>query len=489
MLGKLYDVAIIGSNLSGLVAGAMLVRRTFQVLIIDVDNVRLELKRDGYTIKPFPGLFFGFGQSHVFSEIFQELGIPFLEKKKFHLAQPAYQLSMPDLRLDIPQGREEWSGLLTREFGAEAGAITNLLDTADRYSSLVRSMFAEGVVYPAFTFRERYRLNRVCGALGVDFKEGSQLDYHDLLDSTPLSPEARSFIESQFLFLSPIYPDHPSMFFASWVLSMLNKGIYTVEGGLKVLENICKERIISYRGQLQRTGEIEQIDFGRINDIILAGSKEPVRCKKILVATSLPDFFDQHLPKGLRGSHRQRLFGPPHRRHDYTLFLAIDDRVVPVGMKENVILLSQPSAPISAKNLAFVSLSPADSTEYAPEGKRLIAITTVVDPEDGELSPQEARLISDDLLDRLRDLVPFLDNYTEFVAYDESYGLYQAQRHSIEPPPIDPEDRFGLACIPNRTPHKEIFYAGKATLPGMGMEGEGMSALIAANLITKLLTK
>lgn len=489
MLGKLYDVAIIGSNLSGLVAGAMLVRRTFQVLIIDVDSVRLELKRDGYTIKPFPGLFFGFGQSHIFSEIFQELGIPFLEKKRFHLAQPAYQMSMPDLRLDIPQGREEWSGLLNREFGADAGAIATLLDTADRYSSLVRSMFSEGTVYPAFTFRERYRLNRVCNSLGDDFKEGAKLDYHDLLDSTPLSPEARSFIESQFLFLSPIYPDQPSMFFAAWVLSMINKGIFAVEGGMKVLEGICKERISSYRGQLQRTAEIEAIEFGRINDLQLADSKEPVRCKKILVTTSLPDFFDQYMPKGLRGSHRDRLFGSPHRRHDYTLYLAIDDRVVPVGMKENVILLTQPSAPVSTHNLAFVSLSPPDSKEYAPEGKRLVSVTTIVDPEDGELSPQEARQISDDLLNRLRDLIPFLDNYTEFVAYDESYGLYQAQRRSIEPPPIDPEDRFGLACIPNRTPQKEIFYAGKATLPGMGMEGEGMSALMAANLITKSLTK
>jgi phytoene dehydrogenase-like protein len=485
MLGKLYDVAVIGNELAGLVAGALLVKRGFQVLVIDIESARLQVKRDGFTLKPFPGLFYGFGQGQIFSDIFLELGIPFLEKKRFQLAQPAYQVALPTARVDILQGREEWAKALHNVFGADAGALMNMLGEVDRYANLLRGLFTQDVIYPAFTLREKYRLNRACGNLGADFKEGTRLDYHEFLDSFGLSPTTRAFLDAQFHFLAPILPDSPSLFFAAFVFSYINKGIFHVEGGLKVLEDICKERISSYRGQLQRAGEIEAIDFGRVNEIKLAGVKEPARCKKILVCTSIDDFLTKYAPKSLKGSFQERLENKPPRRHTFTLYVAIDGNVVPVGMNENVILVTDADKPMSSANLFFVSLSPQDNPDYAPAGKRLIAATTVVEPESGELGVAEAKRIAQHMYTNLCELMPFLEDFTDFVAYDESYALYRSARRSIVVPPIDPEDRFGIACLPNHTPHKEIFYAGKGTLPGLGMEGEGISALMATNLLAK----
>ncbi|NLH48447.1 MAG: NAD(P)/FAD-dependent oxidoreductase [Myxococcales bacterium] len=490
MLGKLFDVAVIGTELAGLVAGALLVKRGFQVAVIDVENERQQVKRQGYTLKPFPGLFFGFGQNQVFNDIFVELGIPFLEKKRFQLAQPAYQIALPEARIDILQGREEWTHLLNLTFGADAGALTNLLNEADRYSSQVRSLLTKEVVYPAYSFMERYRLNRTSGNMGADFKERSRTSFDEFMDSFGLSAEARAFIEAQFYFLAPTYPDDPSLFFASLVLSALNKGIYSVEGGLRILEDICKERISSYRGQLQRAGEIEEIDFARVNEIKLAGIKEPVRCKKILVCNNIEEFFSRHSPKTLRGSYKERFEEPPHRRHLFTLYVGVKDEVIPVGMNENVILLTDTQKPATEPdNLAFASLSPLDSPDYAPPGKRLIAISTLVLPESGELNAIETRSLSDRMVAQLRELIPFLDEFTDFVAFEESFALYQASRRTPATPPISLEDKYGIACLPNRTPHKDVYYAGKATLPGMGMEGEGISAVMVTNLLAKALAK
>jgi len=484
MIGKLFDVAIIGTELAGLVAGALLVKRKFTVLVIDVESQKRQVKRDGYTLAPFPGLFFGFGQGQIFSEIFTELGIPFLEKKRFELADPAYQVVMPDVRLAVKQGREELYRLLQNEFGADAASIMSMLGECDRYASVVRSLLGQEVIYPAYSLRERYRLNRACGALGADFKDGAGMDFDQFLQGYPLSPAGRAFLESQFQFLSPVYPEDPSLFFAAFVLAAANKGIFKVDGGIKVLEDICKERISSYRGVLHRTAEIESIEFGRINEIKLAETKEAIRCKKFLVSTNIENFFSRFSEKSIKGGFGEKLALQPHRAHEFTLYVAIDANVVPVGMDENVILLSDPTQPP-----IFVSLSPAESEEYAPLGKRLIASTVIVQPESGELTPQEARAASDTIMDALRDLIPFLDDFTEFIAYDESYALYRAARAASFEPVIDPEDRFGIGCLTNRTPHGEVYYTGKGTLPGLGMEGEGISALTAANLLTKQLQK
>ncbi|MDP8225472.1 MAG: hypothetical protein P9L99_19080 [Candidatus Lernaella stagnicola] len=489
MLGTLFDVAIIGTELAGLVAGALLVKRGFQVLVIDVESERVQVRRNDYTLKPFPGLFFGFGQGQVFQEIFQELGIPFLEKKRFELADPAYQIALPDVRLDIPQGTDEWTKLLSVEFKADAHQMIALLNEANRYASVVRGLFANEVVYPAHKLRERYRLNRAFSQLGSDFKEGARLSHADFMAQFELSPAGRAFLEAQHHFLATIYPDEMSLFFSAMIFSYIDKGIYTVEGGLQVLENLCKERISSYRGQLQRAGEIEAIDFARINEIKLAGVKDPVRTKKILVSTNIGDFLERFAPKNMKGSFQEKVDTPPPRRHAFTLYVAIDEQVVPVGMRENVILVSDAEQPISSRNLAFVKLSPAGNTEYAPVDRRLVSMTVIVDPSHGELDAAGARRLGKHMHGRLRDLIPFLDDYTDFVAYDESFALYQALRRTVAEPAIDPEDRLGIAALPNRTPHKEVFYAGRGTLPGLGMEGEGLSALMAANLLTRALAK
>ncbi len=479
MIGKLFDVTIIGTEPAGLVAGALLVKRGFSVLVVDVESQKLQVKKEGYTLTSFPGLFMGFSQGQIFSEIFTELGIPFLEKKRFVLAEPGYQVVMPDVRLDVRQGRDELYKLLKDEFGADAASIMSILGEVDRYSSVVRSLLTQDVVYPAYGVREKYRLNRACGQLGVDFKEGSQMDFAEFLQGYPLTPKGRAFLESQFQFLSPMYPENPTLIFAAFVLAWTNKGIFKVEGGLKVLEDICKERISSYRGKLHRTSEIEDIEFGRINEIKMAEVKEPVRCKKFLVCTNIEQFFSRFSPKSAKGSFGEKLALPPHRTHEFTLYVAID---------ENVILLVDPENPQKAGNVIFVSLSPAESPEYAPAGKRLIAATTLVE-ENGDIPPQTARKLCDQIMDALRDMIPFLDDFTEFIAYDESYALYQATRKQTFQPVIDPEDRFGIGCLTNRTPHNEVIYTGKATLPGLGMEGEGISALTAANLLTKQLQK
>lgn len=489
MLGTLFDVAIIGTELSGLVAGALLVKRGYQVLVIDVESERVEVKRGAYTLKPFPGLFFGFGQGHVFDEVFLELGIPFLEKKRFTLANPGYQIAMPNLRLDIPQGIDEWTGLLSVEFPSDAAEMVNLLNKATRHASVVRSLLASDTVYPALTFRERHRVKRALGQLGGDFKNSVAETADDLFNGFDLSPVARSFIEAQYRFLAPVHPDSASLFFASMILSSLNKGIFTVDGGMQVLENLFKERISSYRGELQRTGEIESVEFARLNEIKLSGKKDPVRCKKILVGTNLEDFLSRFAPKSLKGLHREMFESPPYGKHPFTLYVGIDENVVPVGMRGNVVMLSDPTARPTMRNLAFVKISPAGSTDYAPAGKRLVGITVIVDDHDGELTAPLAHKLSTNMVERLRDLIPFLDDFTEFVAYNESFALYQAMRRSAHIPPINPDDRLGIASLPNRTPHKEVFYAGKGTLPGLGMEGEAVSGVVAAQLLTEVLRK
>ncbi len=81
MIGRLFDVTVIGANLSGLIAGSLLVKRGYNVLIADVKSERQCVETGGYRLGRFHNLLFGFGKERIFTNIFSELGIPFLDKK------------------------------------------------------------------------------------------------------------------------------------------------------------------------------------------------------------------------------------------------------------------------------------------------------------------------------------------------------------------------------------------------------------------------
>jgi len=487
MLGKLFDVTILGNDLSGLVTGALMVKRGFNVLVLDIKQERQEISRDGYTLRKLPSVFVGFGQGQIFSEIFTELGLPFLERKRFELAQPAYQVVLPGIRLDISQEREELFDLYSSEFPADGKILAEICREMDRHSNVIRELISQEVVYPPTTFKEKWRVSRALSQILP--KGGKPEDFSAFLDRFNVAPLARTLIMSQLVFLGTVHPDEYSLTYASSLMSWTNKAIFRVEGGMKVLESLCMERITSYRGSVQQVNAIEEVNLKKFIEITVSEIKEPVKTKMLLLTSNPEEFFATHAQKYIKSFIKKKLEITEPSTHLFTYYFGIHDHVVPVGMEDQLILVNDPNQDLYSGNLICIRLSPRGVTEYAPEGKRLLTATIIIKPEGDEINVVTAKELADKVHASLAELIPFLDNFLDFVAVEESYALYQAERRVGLLSRVDPDDPFGVAFLPNHTPHDRIFYTGQLVLPGLGMEGEGISALQCANMLTKKLAK
>lgn len=488
MLGKLFDLTILGNDLSGLLTGALMVKRGFNVLVLDVKQERQEIQREGYTLRKLPNVFVGFGQGQIFSEIFTELGLPFLERKRFELAQPAFQVVMPGVRLDISQEREELFNLCNAEFPSDGKALSDLSREMDRHANIIRELIGQQVVYPPVTLREKWRVSRALSQILPKGRQSSE-NFQTFLKDYQLSPEAKDLIMAQIMFLSSFHPEEYPLTYASSLLSWTNKSIFSVEGGVKVLENLCRERITSYRGSIQQVEAVEQVDFRKFIEITVSEVKEPVKTKTMLITTNPQEFFSAHAPKYLKSFLKKKLEIQEPAIHSFTYYIGISDQVVPVGMEDQLILVTDPGKDLFGANMIFVRLSPRGVTEYAPEGKRLLTATVLLKPDADEISVVTAKELAGPIHDALADLMPFFDEFLDFMAIEESYALYQAERRVGLVPRVDPDDPFGVAFLPNHTPHDKIFYTGPLVLPGLGMEGEGIAALQCANLLTEKIAK
>ena len=489
MIGKLFDVTVLGSNLSGLVTSALLVKRGYNVLVVDLESERHEIKKDGYTLRRFPALFFGFGPNQIFTEIFQELGIPVLEKKRFSLAEPAYQMVLPQNRIDVFQGRKELFEILKREFPDQSTMMMSFYNDIDSYASAIRNFLSQDIIYPPSTIREGMKTRRAAKQVISAFKGKSKVDYRTFLESYQMSGPAMAFIDAQTQFLSQVYPDEMTIYYAAYLLGWTNNGIFKADGGIKALEDICKERISSYRGSFHQSKGVEEIEFGKIAGIKFPEVREKIKTRYILYTGNPGEFMKAHSPKHFKGGLKDMMSVPEPSCHTFTLYLGIDEHVVPVGMEENVIVVNNPDKGLIEGNMIFLRLSHSGDTTFAPAGKRLLSATMKIKPDGDELTVMEAQRISREAVELIEEIIPFLDGYLDFIAIEESFALYQAERREAFRPTIDPDDRFGVAFLTNRMPHKQVFYSGPGVLPGLGIEGEGFAAQQVANLLSRQLMK
>lgn len=488
MIRRLFDVTIIGADLSALMAGSLLVKRGFNVLIADVRESATGTRVGPFTLRRFTGILHGFGKDQIFNRIFAELGIPFLDKKRFSTSETAYQVVTPERRVDIQQDRDAFLLSMGHEFPGDAKKIHSLYQEIDRLTAGLRGILSQNFIYPPASLGERFSARKVLGSSPQALQDSWAIDFHDFLEDLGLSEEAKSFVDCQLQFLSPLYPIGTLLPFAAFWLGLSNAGISRVEGGTRTLEGLLKERIETYRGEIRVVPAVESVHFGKLTELHFAEDRETIKTRYILVTDDPGDFLSIHAPKSVKSDFKEKLERPAPPCHDFVLYLGIQDQVVPVGMESNLVLVADPGAKLIDDNLIMISLSDPLDESLAPAGKRLLAARVKIAPKSGVMDKETARGLAKGIVTQLRELIPFLDDFTEFAAVDESYALYEVERRRPWRWSID-DERLHLANLGYRTPQKNVYYGGGAVLPGLGFEGEAIAARTVSGIISEKLAK
>src|SRR5215472_12538373 len=111
-----FDVMVIGSQVAGAVAGALLAKRGLRVLAVEHGAGGQGYEEDRWLLPEGPSILPSLRPLHAVAKVLDELGLTSDLGRVLVPLQPGLQILAPDARLDLLQPGGARNAELTREF-------------------------------------------------------------------------------------------------------------------------------------------------------------------------------------------------------------------------------------------------------------------------------------------------------------------------------------------------------------------------------------
>ncbi len=388
-----YDVIVCGSGPNNLILSALLASKGVNLLLLSTSNGKT-FGRGGYQLPDEHPLYIDFGPDGILGDVYADIGIPFSylkgEEQIFRDLSPAFQIVLPDYRIDIFKEEEDLLDELCRELREESRQIISLFNEVSRVNSLIDDNDEPSLYRKTKALAKR---------ISVSGKKG-----RDILNR--FSPSARllGFFDALSLAFYGIgFADLDALRFFS-ILRMLKGGGRCLKAETKLLTDLLVNKIRSEGGEFY-DGEIDefQIKKNRITGIKTSRG-DRFECKAVVKESN-------KTKEGLQINKLKR----------FSFYFRVDAGFIPSPMADYLLVTRDYSKAVHADNLLMLSLSPSGDLRWAPADKRLITVSTLVD---------SAQILSDSFLDGLKGsvlanliwLMPFSGGYIEFIGDDLIFG-------------------------------------------------------------------
>jgi len=485
-LGNEQEVIVLGSGLGGLVAGTLLSKSNHSVLLLREKGYLSSCALKGYHFVPFSNLSEKCLKPSLIRKISHSLGVSFLMGTREDGKQPkvaseksrhssSFQVVLPKARIDIFsqrfQSQREWK----REFPGEVSQIEGFYRELDRIQDLFRE--GDGKRNPSefsFPYREPSFLKRIWSS---DPFPSEKIDKKLL----SFSKEFRQFIHLQLISWGNFYSDRFPISLAAHVLFD-----ETNELSLDLdRENLEIEILNQFKrsgGRVEEIDRVKEIKPWRRTGVTLSFEGNPgvFRTQCLIINSPLHRIASFLGKKGKGLLKWGRKIKPLYVVTP--LFIGIDEKVIPVGMKDHLISLLDLEKPYEDGNLLFLAMSPKGDRTRAPEGRRALTVEGLIDAGNWD----QTRLVNyqQNVMKHLYHLFPFLENYIEFVDFQWVSDQFSkwSYSHFLYGSAGDFHWREGV--VPIRM-SKNMYFIGKENFPYWGLGGEVFSGLTAAQQVLK----
>jgi hypothetical protein len=474
-LSKHFDFAVVGGRLSSVVVSALLAKRGFRGILIDQGELASRGARGLTDFLPRPG------SSAVMERVHQEVGLRDDFKKVLVPIDPSLQVVEPSRRWEFTNGdgmREVARGLELDE-GVVRGAYERVLAIDEAIGAYLAESPEIPVPAGFFTRRSGSAAAKKVAAL-----------HASLTDEWP--EPLLDFWKSLVPFTTHFDPGPEG----SWTLARLVRPFARLMGGAFEPVRDKDDRSIfveaAKRAGLDvRTSVIEGLEnLGRSWSLRLRDQSEPVIADAVVDASTDLSGLDV-IPSRQRGRQLPTLMQAAKPRGGlHVLGVEVDEQVLPPPLGRHVLLSNgrrdptrlDPQEPDTGDRPVWIVRREAETA-----GRVQLLLHLPV----SSLEAKETRHISVDevLQARLERLVPFLED-----GQPNSFDPTRAGRlgSPVLPHPffdVGLDEVTGFGGVSMRTGLKNLFLAGPAVVPGLGREGEYLSALQAAGAVESLLRR
>ena len=472
MSTSFYDVVVLGQDLAATVGGAVLAHRGFRVLIAGVPA------EERYTIGPYslpraPMAFVGI-EGPTLKRIVGELNLVQLLRRRLEPNRPAYQLLLPDHRIDVGDdlGRE-----LAREMPDAAAPFEAAAARAAEVSAAIEGILSQDLILPPDGFWDRRDANRVAARLPAADE--------DLLSALPDRHPLRAAYTLPARF-GAAFDDVGAASIAR-IGDLHRRGTFRLDGGREGLRGLLLDRLKTHSGEVRPDLAPRAIltKRGKVTGVQFEGRNETIGCAHILCGMGA----DRVAALVTEGGEK-----PPKRlaeaaaiapaAHRYVVHLVAPLDALPDALGRLAYAVGDFAQPLVGPNALTLHL--ADGY-----GQHAVLSVEALAP-DGK--PEALRVLRTQVRQQLDRLLPFVGHHLLLV-HSPHDGIapegVDGERGQAPPPlPMEPiwampkDDRpLGFCGLPHSTGVKHLLLASRQVLPGLGVEGELAAGWAAARLV------
>jgi phytoene dehydrogenase-like protein len=497
---RVYDVCVIGSQLGGAVAGAMLARHGYRVLQIDHEGTGPVYEDGGYLLPFAPTLFPSLRAVPAAHTVLTDLGLATDAARLQEPLSPDLQILLPRNRIDMHRDAAQRESELRREWPAESERLLAALARAKVFFDASSAFMKMQPPLPPDGFGERRTVSK---AMRQAMSAFPSLEA-GIGEESPLAGIAGHPLATAFdafcRFLTYVSGE-PAPFGMARLVGAVLQGMYRLPGGIGALREACRKKIAESRGELLGDNEpvaVQSLDVsgGRIVSVRIVGSPDAHVARAFVAATDGPTLL-RLLPSSERNGKLSRSLERIRVKQQLlTLNLVVKEDALPPGLGETVLALHDSRTADALGNAILIQVLPVRrGTTRGPgevvPGERLLSVGAFVSAEAWDKG--DAQIL--DLVARMRaalaETVPFFERHliTQSVpalAQERAGGL-RPMIHPLYDP--GPDSVLGVTGLPAQAPYKNLFFASREVVPGLGLEGEFHAGFQAANLVEGLLGK
>lgn len=480
-----FDVLVIGPQVAGAVAGALLARRGYRVLAVEHAPLATGYVVGEYQLPLGPTILPQLRQLPSAHAVIEELGVgPEVTRSQQPIA--GIQILSERTRLDLFADPARRRADIAREFGGQASGLSRAIDALVAREERNAPFFAGQHPLPAESLAERWRLRRAASQVQVGNATElvSPLDHPLARGLKELWRLSNHLVEQESL-PEPNVIDQPARASLRPLAHWLG-GLCMFPGGEAGLAALLRKRIVAAGGAVLSGDEavIDELTVsgGRIASLKLVDSPNEYRARMVVAALETAALRELIPASARLGRKAQALEAVRTRSQLLTLNLVVDARGLPPGLADLAVGL-----PAGAGRAFSLQVSAAERVRGGSGPEKLLTLAMQVAPQSLGAGEDGIRKLTHELRRDAELFLPFLSRHvllesSPALATDATSG----QRRLHPRLEIARPRQLGVTGLPSRSLLKNVILASHEVLPGLGLEGQFLAGLAAAARVQRM---